>query len=389
MATRKKRIGSVRWRKDVGAYFIDYYDNLGKRHRELIGTNLHEANDKLNEKMGQSNDGTSDASVVEILFKGFAETWFERKVDIKEATQTSYRGILDNHLIPYFGNGRVSEITKANIKDFVKDKHRKGKLSPKTFRNILVTLHQILDEAEDDGLIENNPYPKKTNAPKCEKPETDYLQKREIAVFLEKCEPKTYPIFYTAIFTGMRRGELLGLKWGDVDWVNNQIHVRRSLYKGKLQSPKSKYSVRTIDMGSRLVKVLKDHRVKQNEHRLKMGSKWVDNDLVFCQDDGSFLDGDNLYHRDFQRTLKKAGLRHMRIHDLRHTFASILIAAGHHPKYIQNQMGHGSIQITMDLYGHMMKEVHEGAAEKSESFVFGHGMGTEQEKGVTAEAATP
>jgi integrase len=99
----------------------------------------------------------------------------------------------------------------------------------------------------------------------------------------------------------------------------------------------------------------------------------MDNDLVFCQYDGLFLDGHNLYHRDFQRTLKKAALRHKRIHDLRHTFASILIADGHHPKYIQNQMGHGPIQITMDLYGYMVEETHEGAAKKSEEFVFGHG----------------
>ncbi len=100
------------------------------------------------------------------------------------------------------------------------------------------------------------------------------------------------------------------------------------------------------------------------------------------------MDADNLYHRDFKAVLKTAGLRSIRIHDLRHTFASILISAGHNLKYIQNQMGHSSSKITLDLYGHLMPEVHEGAAKKSEDFVFsgvsGNVMVTEQQKGVTA-----
>ena len=188
----------------------------------------------------------------------------------------------------------------------------------------------------------------------------------------------------------MRRGELLGLQWGDIDWVSQKIHVRRSLYKGGFQSPKSEYSKRAIDMGPRLTQVLKEHRAKQNETRLKVGSAWANNEIVFCENDGSPLDGDNLYHRDFKAILKKAELRSIRIHDLRHTFASILIAAGHNLKYIQNQVGHSSIKVTMDLYGHLMPEVYVGAAQRSEDFVFsgrdGNVLVTDKEKGVTSES---
>ena len=247
----------------------------------------------------------------------------------------------------------------------------------------------------------------------------DYLRTNEIPVFLKacetyresnkkvsdiretvekkkehpKCETTIYALFYSAVFTGMRRGELLGLKWEDIDSFNQKIHVKRSLYKSVFQSPKSEYSKRAIDAGPRLLEVLKAHRAKQNETRLKVGSEWVDNDLVFCQNDGSPLDADNLYHRDFRAILKKSGLRAIRIHDLRHTFASILIAAGHNIKYVQLQMGHSSIKITLDLYAHLMPEVYEGAAKKSEDFVFskvsGNVMVTDNEKGVTACAATP
>lgn len=195
-----------------------------------------------------------------------------------------------------------------------------------------------------------------------------------------------HALFFTAILSGMRRGELLGHQWGDIDWVSQKIHVRRSLYKGGFQTPKSEYSKRAIDMGPRLIQVLKEHRVKQNETRLKVGSGWANNDIVFCDNEGSFLDGDNLYHRDFKAILKKAELRAIRIHDLRHTFASILIAAAHNLKYIQNQMGHSSIKVTMDLYGHLMPEVYVGAAKKSEDFVFGNVTVTDKEKGVTLEA---
>jgi len=409
MSKRKRGLGVVRFRKDTKKYVTDFYDNLGHRHVKTIGTNHSEALYELEEQrnMKRSPDGINK----EVLFQTFAEAWLKRKiVMVKEATQVSYEGIVKNHLIPYFGNANLSEITRANIKDFLKDKVVSGKLKKKTIRNILIVLSEILDEALDDELIANNPYPHKINKQITQITQNqgksngkengdttfkkiDCLQTNEIILFLNACQdhkedPQNYSLFYTAIFTGARRGELLALQWGDIDWNRKQIHIRRSLYKTKFQIPKSKYSVRAIDIEDRLLTILKQHRKRQTEIRLRAGSKWVDNDLIFCQKDGSPLDADNLYHRDFHRILKRSGIRRIRIHDLRHTFASILIAAKHSPKYIQNQMGHGSIQITMDLYCHLMEEVHEGAADKTASVIFGSGnvMVTGQEKGVTADS---
>jgi integrase len=324
---------------------------------------------------------------------------------------------VNNHLIPYFGAGRIGDLRRENIRDFVKAMVDKGDLSSKSIHNILLVLHQILDDAQIEGLIHRNPY-LKIEKPKREKPEVDYLRTHEIPIFLTaaqtykepkekiskipkgpeeaekkkekpKCETTIHALFFTAIFTGMRRGELLGLQWSDIDWVNSKIHLRRSLYKGSYQTPKSEYSKRAIDMGPRLIQTLKEHRAKQNETRLKVGSGWTNEGLVFSDNEGNPLDADNLYHRDFKAILKKAELRAIRIHDLRHTFASILIAAGHNLKYIQNQMGHSSIKVTMDLYGHLMPEVYQGAAQKSENFVFGNVMVTDNKKEVTACAVTP
>jgi len=389
-------MGAVRWREDIKKYVIDFYDNLGKRHVETIGTNKHAAEDKLLEKMNQVRKGTYVPQSQGKTFREFAEGWFKGKVGVKEATRVSYQGILNKHLIPYFGGGRISDMRRENIREFVKGLDEEGALNPKTIHNILLVLHQIIDDAQVEGLITHNPY-LKIEKPNRENPEVDYLRTHEIPIFLKACEvskepekkvskipqppeekrkerPKCdstrYAFFYTAIFTGMRRGELLGLKWEDIDWLNRKIHVKRSLYKTTFQTPKSKHSKRAIDIGPRLIDVLKNHRAKQNETRLKVGEGWSNNDLVFSQNDGTPLDGDNVYHRDLKAVLKKAELRAIRIHDLRHTFASILISAGHSPKYIMNQMGHSSVKTTLDLYAHLMPEVHEGAAKKSEDFVF-------------------
>lgn len=141
-------------------------------------------------------------------------------------------------------------------------------------------------------------------------------------------------------------------------------------------------------MWPRLIEALKAHRKRRIETLLKVGRQLTNDDFVFSRPDGKPLSGDSLYHRDFQRILKRAGLRQIRIHDLRHTFASILINAGHNLKYIQNQMGHAKIEITSNLYGHLLKETLEGTAQKTEDFVFKPSCPAPvptQKEGVTSE----
>lgn len=383
---REHRRGVVRWREDIGKYIIDYYDNLGKRHKEAIGGNEHDAYRVLNKKIEEIDTGAFNPSPKTETFKSFAERWLSGKVGVKVRTRVSYQGILDNHLIPYFGKARIAEMRRKNIQEFIGEKKEQGNLSPKSVSNILAVLHEILEDAQVENLIARNPY-LKIEKPKKERPEVDYLRTHEIPIFLKGCESSNhYALFYTAIFTGMRRGELLARKWGDIDWINRKLYVRDSLYKNEFQSPKSEYSKREIDIGPRLIQVLKEHRAAQDRIRLKAGKDWVDKDLIFCRNDGRPLDADNLYHRDFKRILKAAGLRSIRIHDLRHSFAAILISANHNFKYIQSQMGHSSIKVTMDLYGHLMPEVHDGAAKRTEDFVFCPGIGPEKEKGVTTDS---
>lgn len=158
------------------------------------------------------------------------------------------------------------------------------------------------------------------------------------------------PILICALNTGMRRGELLGLTWDKINWVRKKITVSQSLYNGKLQEPKTKNSIRKVNMADELVKALKT---------LKMESTNSDKGFVFTNTDGNFMDPDNMIKRRFEPVLRRAGVERIRFHDLRHTFATLLIADNIHIKYIQRQMGHSSIQVTMDRYGHLLPEVYE------------------------------
>ena len=162
-----------------------------------------------------------------------------------------------------------------------------------------------------------------------------------------------------AVLTGMRRGELLGLRWEDIDLEGHRIFVRRALWRGKFVTPKSRRSRRTIDLAPTLRAAL-----------AKLPSRFQGG-LVFCSSDGEPINPDTFAQRDWPRVLRRAELRRIRFHDLRHTYASLLIAQGAHPKYIQTQLGHASIQTTLDRYGHLMPDAHAAEARKLDRLVFG------------------
>jgi len=163
----------------------------------------------------------------------------------------------------------------------------------------------------------------------------------------------------TAVLTGMRQGELFGLQWEDIDFARHQIHVRRSLWRGTLGTPKSRRSRRAIDMTQTLEQALQELSTTRRS------------EFVFCSERGTPLDADNFRHREFPAALRRAALRRIRFHDLRHTYTSLLIAHGAHPRYIQAQLGHASIQTTLDRYGHLMPQLHQAEAQKLDHLVFG------------------
>ena len=188
----------------------------------------------------------------------------------------------------------------------------------------------------------------------------------EIRCLLEAADEPVRTLLLCAVLTGMRRGELLGLKWEDVDLEGNRLFVRRALWRGTFVTPKSRRSRRTIDLAPTLKAAL-----------ARLPSRFQ-GDSVFTTNDGHAIDPDNCSKRDWARALRRSKLRRIRFHDLRHTYANPLIAQGAHPKYIQAQLGHASIQTTLDRYGHLMPDVHAAEARKLDRLVFGPAAAIEQ-----------
>ncbi|TFH65668.1 MAG: site-specific integrase [Candidatus Zixiibacteriota bacterium] len=237
-------------------------------------------------------------------------------------------------------------------------------MSPKTAVNILVPLKEMFKHAVQWGYIRHDPT-LAVKRPRVEQEEMDFLTPEEVTLFLQNVKSQYYAFFLTAVLTGMRRGELLALKWGDMDWHSSQICVRRSLYEGQFVSPKSANSTRRIIMSPTLKRYLEDHRLLSSQTEL---------DLVFCTDQGQPLEPDNLVKREFHPALERGGLRRIRFHDLRHTFASLLIANGEDIKFIQNQLGHASATTTLDRYGHLFPGMQKEAAERLDETVFGNSV---------------
>ncbi|MEE9555171.1 MAG: site-specific integrase [candidate division Zixibacteria bacterium] len=195
-----------------------------------------------------------------------------------------------------------------------------------------------------------------------ESKEPDFLYPAEIKLILKAITPKYVSLYFTAVITRMRRGELLGLTWSDVDWSSGQIFVQRSLYKGQFTTPKSKGSHRKIVMTPALQYVLAQYR--ENSGTNETG-------LVFTSTVGTALDPDNIIKRQFHPALERAGLRRIRFHDLRHSYCAMLIGLKENIKFIQMQMGHSSATITLDRYGHLMNDDHHEFGQRLDKIMLG------------------
>jgi integrase len=301
------------------------------------------------------------------LFVEVADNWLASKEpNIRHNTYEQYKGHLENHLKPYFHRAQIHQLNFESVERFKNDSLKKG-TTPPTLRKILVSLGAILTFAVKMRYIDFNPAAEiekpKRISPHEEK-EIVVLNPEEIQRLLANAESfKDRVLFMAAVLTGMRQGELLGLKWGDINWKNRQIHVRRTYNHRRFYKPKTKASRRKVDLAPHLVTTLK-------EWRLASPFK-AETDLVFPDSEGEALSHTQMLRIGFHATLERAGLPRMRFHDLRHTYASLLIDQEENIKYIQAQLGHSSIKMTMDVYGHLMDTVNQEAASRLGRRIFG------------------
>lgn len=258
-----------------------------------------------------------------------------------------------------------------------------------TLRKILVSLGQILSYAVRHKYIDFNPLreaerPREQGKGEEAEDKNNILNPEQITAFLQHVpNQKHHTLFLTAIMTGARQGEILGLKWGDVDWESKQILIQRTFNKGRFFTPKTKGSRRRIDLAPAVVRELKKWRLACPQNDL---------DLVFPSGSGGPINYSNMVRRHFLPALEGAGLLRIRFHDLRHSYASLLIDQGENLKYIQTQLGHSSPTVTLNVYTHLMKPTNQEAACRLENTIFGptgHKMVTKSEKGLRTLTVTP
>jgi integrase len=306
-----------------------------------------------------------------ILFRDFAERWLRECVEgrLKPSTTHGYRSTLCAHLLPAFGFYRLDRITPEVIQAFVTERLKAG-MNTSTLNRVIRELHTILERARRWRYLSENPATV-VERPRVRKHPMDYLRPQEIGLLLEATPPERRLLFKVAVLTGLRMGELLAMKWEHLDWQSSRYHVTESLWRGRggfqFVSPKTETSRRTVRLQPGLLEELRVHRGAQDRHRLALGDGYADYGLIFCQSNGRPLDPRNLLQRDFWGALRRAGLRRIRFHDLRHTFAALMIAQGAHAKAIQEAMGHSSITVTMNTYGHLMPRLLEEVADRVEA----------------------
>ncbi len=285
----------------------------------------------------------------------------------------SYQSEIRNHITPALGRIPLTQLQPQHLQNYYGQAVTSGRadgeggLSARTVRYHHRIIFEALNHAVKMGLVGRN-VAVAVDPPRVEHKSLASLAPEDVPRFLEAAQDTPYyVILFTALYTGMRLGELLGLRWCDVDLDLASLSVVQSLYKRcgvcKMIEPKSSHSRRRIVMSPSLALLLRKHNTDQQAQRILLGKSLADSDLVFGNIDGKPLDPGVISH-NCARVLKRAQLPHIRFHDLRHTHATLLLKAGVHPKIVSERLGHANISITLDTYSHVLTGLQEKAAER-------------------------
>ena len=312
-----------------------------------------------------------------MLCSEFFEQWLTTaaKPRVRNRTFELYEQTFKAYILPALGSKQLAEVQSLDLQTLYVNLQKKG-LKPQTVRRVHNLLHNSFNQAMRWQLMNQNPATL-VDPPRIGKRELKVLDKDSARVFLDAAKPERYaPVFTFLLATGCRPGEAFGLKWSNVDWQAGTITIVRSLYwrpkrQGwELTEPKTTASRRTIPLGKAMMKTLGDWKRRQAEERLKAGSEWQNHDFVFTKLTGAPLDLETLRDR-FKVVTKRAGLSGLRLYDLRHTCASILMAEGQNPKVVSERLGHANIALTLGTYSHISKGMQEEASQKLENALFG------------------
>ena len=360
----------VRERPQGSGVWWVFIDHQGKRKAKKVGSEeaARGAAKKIEAKLVLGDVGVVEKEKPKApTFKEYAELWLQGYVKRlrRETTFERYAGILRQHVYSAIGSLSIDEITRKDVRDLLLGLYNKG-LSRGSVCLTRDVLSGPFAHAMDDEIIENNPVQgvmKRLQLTRNKTAEIEPLTRPEVQLFLETCwkhRPDYHPFFLTAFRGGLRLGELLALQWGDLDWNSKFIRVSKSFKRGRI-TPTKTGKARRVDMSDQLCDALKAFQTQRKRDALQRGV--AVNPFLFFEQNGQPL-SQNTVRNVFKRILTKAGMREIRIHDMRHTFASLLLSDGQSPVYVKEQLGHSSIQMTVDIYGHLIPSSNREAVNR-------------------------
>lgn len=302
-----------------------------------------------------------------LTIRGYLDKWLVAvEPTVKPSTYRRYADMVRLYVLPSVGDVKLAKLSPLELQRLYADRLAAG-LSPTTVLHLHSMLHRAMDQAMRWGLLARN-VTEMVDPPRRATPESTTWDARQVAAVLGGAEGDDLEALWRlALLAGMRRGELLGLQWPDVDLDRGTLAVRRTLSRGKggtweLGTPKSASGRRSIALPTSVIESLKRHRVRQLERRLALGPAWGAGEFVFTNESGGPLHVNTLVVR-FARVTEAAGVPRIRFHDLRHTCATLLLAQGVHPKIVQERLGHANISMTLDRYSHVTMDMQRGAAD--------------------------
>ena len=294
-------------------------------------------------------------------------------------TIDGYKNQIENYLVPALGDVYLQDLTPAMVQRWVNQLRERspltGKpLAPKTVRNIWLNLSTAMDRALIEDLIKKNPC-QHTQLPQKEKYEADVYDQEEIEKLLEAANGTDMELpMLLEVCLGLRRGELLALKWDKIDFEHarvticeNLVEVNKVLYT---KTPKTRSGIRTLEIPPSLLEKLREARLRYLEQKIRLGGDFHDDGYVVCQENGKPYKPDSMGCK-FRRFLKDNGLRPIRFHDLRHTNATLMLTNGISPKVAQQRLGHADFSTTMNIYSHVLESVDREAANAIDQAIFG------------------
>lgn len=348
--------------------------------RSFTGKTQKEVREKMQAAAVEINE-SSYQEPNKITLGAWLDIWSEEYLgDVKPFTVASYKTQIRVHIKPALGAVKLSSLAAHDIQRFynglAKPKGDSPGLSPKTIKNIHGVLHRALQQAVENQYIKVNPSAV-CKLPRVIKKELKPLDEQQIAEFLKAIKGHKYETFYTVtLFTGMREGEAIGLKWDCVDFKTGTIRIDKQLQREKKKggqyvfAPLKNDKARTIKPAPWVMQLLKAHRSEQIQQRFKACELWETSGLVFTDELGRHLATHTIY-TNFKKIAASIGCPDLRVHDLRHSYAVASIRAGDDIKTVQGNLGHATAAFTLDVYGHVTEQMKEASADRMEGFIKG------------------